>query len=277
MLAKLLKFEFKALSIYLFPLYSIVLLFTLVFSLIYNTSFIHSFLSDNFYSMSRVILIVLYVAIIVAMEIITFIVTAKRMYNNLLGDDGYLMNTIPVKASNNILCKTISAVIWNIIAGIIFCVSIAAIMCSNLSFQEIFSSISVILQKIVEAKNILQGDFYIYFLEVFIYVLLSEIAGTLIIYASVCIGHLFSRKIIGSIGGFILCQAIMLFLSAAIDYFIFGRTNFNNNNAITSISDLNNTFYYHGILIANNLLYIFIIVSCFCTSKYIIEHKLNLE
>lgn len=275
MLVKLLKFELKAMSKVLLPLYAVTVSFTITFSLLFNTSFIKTFLSDYFYDITRISSISFYVSVIIAMEIVTFIVIVRRMYCNLLGDDGYLMNTIPVKASHNVLCKTISAAFWNIIATIIFCTSVIVILYSNVSFQEILSGLTQVYSKVIEAKDILQGDFYLYIVEIIFYLILSEIAAILIIYASICIGHLFKRKIIGSIGAFIIIEVVMLGIATIIDYFILGTTSINDSSTINSISQLKDS-YYHLTLISSNLLYIFITIVCFNICNYIIDKKLNL-
>ena len=51
----------------------------------------------SFINMMRMASIVVYFALIVATIAMTFVIIIQRFYKNLLGDEGYLMFTLPVK------------------------------------------------------------------------------------------------------------------------------------------------------------------------------------
>ena len=51
-----------------------------------------------------------------AVIIVTFIIIIQRFYKNLLCDEGYLMNTLPVSVWKNITSKLIVATVWNIVS-----------------------------------------------------------------------------------------------------------------------------------------------------------------
>ena len=53
------------------------------------------------------------------MFVATLIVVIQRFYKSLLGDEGYLMFTIPVKAWQNILNKLLVSMLWTFTSTVI--------------------------------------------------------------------------------------------------------------------------------------------------------------
>ena len=64
----------------------------------------------NIKTILSVISMVGYVVLIISISAITLIIMVQRFYKNLLGDEGYLMFTLPVKTWQNVLNKLIFAV-----------------------------------------------------------------------------------------------------------------------------------------------------------------------
>ena len=94
MLGKLMKYEIKATGRTLIPLYIALLAFAII-----NKIFIGTGLSDKlegFGSIPFILSIFGYGFTMAAVFIVTFFVIIQRFYKNLLGDEGYLMNTLPV-------------------------------------------------------------------------------------------------------------------------------------------------------------------------------------
>ncbi|MEG2857647.1 MAG: hypothetical protein RR994_03400, partial [Clostridia bacterium] len=106
MLGKLLKYEMKSTARIFLPLYGCIVVFAAI---------VRAFMQINTGAGSRLLNILsglsvfLYVAIIISTFVITLIVLIQRFYRNLLGDEGYLMHTLPVRTRQQIGAKLIAA------------------------------------------------------------------------------------------------------------------------------------------------------------------------
>ena len=92
MLGKLIKHEFRATGRIMVP----VLLAVLALAVLANISFlVIDYVSNAFLSMLLGLLIAAYFIGLVALGVITIIIMVYRFYKNMLGDQGYLMMTLP--------------------------------------------------------------------------------------------------------------------------------------------------------------------------------------
>ena len=109
MLGKLMKYEFKATARIFLPMFAALLVVSLV-SRIFITLRVETPMAIG---------IALSVIMIIAVCVITLIITLQRFYKNLLTNEGYLMFTLPVKTDSIIWSKMIVATIWSILSLII--------------------------------------------------------------------------------------------------------------------------------------------------------------
>ena len=109
MLGKLMKYEFRATAIYFLPIYAMLIL---VSGLRYAVSLITEKFSGSYPVFSTFGLSAAYFLLAFGLAVTTFVVIIIRFYKNLLGAEGYLMFTLPVSISQNILAKLIPAVVW---------------------------------------------------------------------------------------------------------------------------------------------------------------------
>ena len=114
MLGKLLKYEFKATSRILLPLYGALLIFAFIVKIFIGTK-LDGVNMDFLGGIPAVVSIFTYGATMAAVFIVTIFIIIQRFYKNLLGDEGYLMNTLPVSTTSNISSKLISAIIWSLV------------------------------------------------------------------------------------------------------------------------------------------------------------------
>lgn len=255
MLGKLIKYELKATARTLIPLYIALLAFALINRLFMGSG--NNIDIDLLGGIPMMMSMFAYGCTMAAVFIITFFVIVQRFYKNLLGDEGYLMNTLPVKAWMNISSKLIASIIWSIVSGIIAILSIIIMAFS----QDIFNILRNIFFEMNNVINLPQGYFG-FMLEVILYGFVSMIASTLMLYLSISIGHLFNkRRILASFGAFIVLNMII----SAIKGTIQGSVDIVNNSSI--IPDI------HGLLVFDILLVIVFFIAC----NYIIKNKLNLE
>ncbi|AWK49767.1 ABC transporter permease [Clostridium beijerinckii] len=267
MLGKLMKYELKATARTLIPLYIALLAFAII-----NKFFIGTGLSDKlegFGSIPFILSIFGYGCTMAAVFIVTFFVIIQRFYKNLLGDEGYLMNTLPVSTITNITSKISIATFWNIVSGLVAMLSII-IMAFNPDafiyfFRELFNALS-------EGYAELGFEIYIVIIEVIIAVLVYLVKSLTMIYASISIGHLFSKhRILSSFGAFIVLNLVTAAISSVI------VIAFSHSNFASMFDNIESIFPIHMILLPTILFNLLLLIAYFIITNYILKNKLNLE
>lgn len=104
MLRKLLKYELSAMGRILLPLYGALIFMSLIMGIVVNVLDVLPIFSG--------IVVFLYVAVAVGSAVMTVIIIVQRFYKNLLGNEGYLMFTLPVSIGKHVWNKVIAAGIW---------------------------------------------------------------------------------------------------------------------------------------------------------------------
>ncbi|HCW52813.1 MAG TPA: ABC transporter permease [Clostridium sp.] len=267
MLKKLIKYEFKATGRTILPLYGGLLIFAIILRMFHNNSEI---LDSTFSKLALMLSIFVYGFIMAAVFIATFFIIVQRYHKNLLGDEGYLMHTLPVMPYKNIISKLITSSIWSIISCIIAVLSILILFVDKSFINSFFN---FFIPNIKDAFNELGGISYIISLEMIILGLLELIQFILQLYASISLGHLFnSAKILLSVVAFIALSTLEGFISSNL---FIGLNNLLNIPSLSFISDsLNNLSWLFMACISIKFIY-----SCiyFFITNYLLKNKLNLE
>jgi len=199
MLGKLLKYEVKATSRLLLPLFIALVIFAAITRAI-------TALSPNSYSTPAVISMIIYGLIMVAMFVTTFITILYRFHKNLLADEGYLMHTLPVPVWQHILSKLLVSILWIVASGAVAMVSIMILGFEISDFTGIYAFFADTYQR---AFAEIGFTLYVLSFEVILGFFLSVAYGILIIYAAMAIGHMFNRhKILASFGAFLVLNTI---------------------------------------------------------------------
>lgn len=262
MLRKLMKYEIKATGRILIPLYVVLLAFAGIIKIFIGTNVEPDTLTLK--SISMIISIFVYGCTMAAVFIVTFFIIVQRFYKNLLGDEGYLMNTLPVPIWKNICGKLFVAIIWNIVSGVVAITSVLILAYQKGAFSEFINSIT----KFLESCYIEIGmNIYLVAFEIIILMIMAMISSVMVLYASIALGHLSSkRRVLSAFGGFIVLSIITSTIASTI-----GKIILPNN----TISLTFNSFQWvivqvlliHGVFIAG---YYFI-------CHYVMKNRLNLE
>lgn len=109
MLGKLMKYEFRATAIYFLPIYAALVLIS---GMRYIVGIIAQNFSNGITNLMTFGLSSVYLLLAVCLAVTAFVVIIIRFYKNLLGNEGYLMFTLPVTVEQNILAKLIPAAVW---------------------------------------------------------------------------------------------------------------------------------------------------------------------
>lgn len=260
MLSKLLKYEIKSTARLFLPLYMAVIIFAGINRLLFSNSFSGTSIPLNLQGIISFISMFIYVILIVGMMAMTLIVMIQRFYKSLLGDEGYLMFTLPVQTWKHIMNKLIVAMFWTILSAIIAVCSIFIIAYVNGPSIK-FSEISELFRNYIG---------YTGMIEIVILVLLSIAAYILMIYAAIALGHLFSKhKLLASFGMYIGISTISQMLLTAFIPLI-NLQSF-TAAAVPSHSQIQMLFLYSIIYSA------IVIIGCFALSNLLLKRNLNLE
>lgn len=274
MLGKLMKYELKATGRTLIPLYIALLAFAII-NKIFLVTGLSSKLSNlglgGFGSIPFILSAFAYGCTMAAVFIVTFFIIIQRFYRNLLGDEGYLMNTLPVSTIENITSKLSIATFWNIVSGFVASLSIIIMTFEPNAFGRILHDAS---RSLSQGYSEFGMQAYVIIIEFFITALIYLMKFLCMIYASISIGHLFSKhRILSSFGAFIVLNLITGAITSTITiaFSIVGRSI--NMHLDSSFSIL----IVHTALIAITLFNLIFLIIYFLITHYILKNKLNLE
>lgn len=264
MLNKLMKYEIKATARIFIPLYIALIVLSFVNKIFIATP---STSIRGILSITSALSIFAYISLIIGIQVITFVVQVQRFYKNLLGDEGYLMFTVPVKPWQLITSKLIISTLWLILSSLISVLSVFIIMPLN-AFKDIMNGFSQAISEVLRlfgASTILFGS------EFLVICILGTLLSTLVIYAAIALGHLaYKRKILTSFGMFLVIstvlQFIMLIYIVALEKSIF-----------RNIANFTLFAQAQSVLLCILIYLIVCVVGLFILTKYILDKKLNLE
>lgn len=202
MLTKLLKYEFRSIGRQLIPLYLGILGLAVV-----NHFFWFSSPSDRgvmnhlMNGVPAMITMMAYVAVCVALAVITILLIIQRFYKGLLTEEGYLMFTLPCKTWQLIASKGITAAVMTTVG---ICVGILSAMLMGMSLSnwgDFFGGFGKIPWGELFKAHALWPLYLVEGLVLIIVALFSSIGH---VYASISIGHLFNRhRVAWAIGAYI--------------------------------------------------------------------------
>lgn len=130
-----------------------------------------------------------FVGVLFTMVVVSMIFIIKRFYQGLMGDEGYLMHTLPVQTWQLVASKLICAVVVTAINAVIAVLSMFLLM--PVQWMELFSG------ELWEA--VLRGlakhpDTMLYLAEFALLALAVLVFGLTTLYLAMAIGHLFQRR-----------------------------------------------------------------------------------
>ena len=128
MLGKLMKYDLRSMLRKFGPLWIAAVALSVVCGLYFRL--IDSVSSSNFIMKMLVgLLPAALFGIFVAMAVMALIFVCSRFYKGLLGDEGYLMHTLPVTAGAHIASKGLTALILEIVSGLValLCITLVAV------------------------------------------------------------------------------------------------------------------------------------------------------
>ena len=270
MLVKLLKYELKSTSRIVLYIYGGILAAALLLGILcrflsgtwaevdgMNVT-ISSGDSNGILEIAVFALVMIYIFLITALGVLTFIMIIMRFYNNLLQGEGYLMHTLPVPTWMLVASKLIVALLWNLAALVV--IALSGLLIAGISglgaYILQYVDLAQIWRQIWESVDINA-------MLIPITVLLTSIVGILEFYFCMSVGNLSSQhKLLSSVGAFVGVQIVTSIASAVI-----------GNRMIVQMNETFSMqpFFWHSIV--GNLI---LAVVFFAGTNWLLSRRLNL-
>ena len=216
MLGKLLKYELAATGRRLPLLYGVLIVISLLFGIIIGTGAWDNVVVGR-------ISTALYVMAAITLGLLTLIVLIQRFYKNLLGNEGYLMMTLPAGPGAHVASKLISATIWIILGGIAGVVALNLLLyfTSGGTWYFSFRAFAEMIKGALAADG---GWLVLVELVVLVILVCAEIAAK--VYAAIAIGHQWSNhRALGAVLAYVGLSVIEAIASIPLQN-IFGEDGF---------------------------------------------------
>lgn len=200
MLGKLLKYDFRSMG----KQFAFIWPAALVMALLNRFTIGSLDSSDVTRELFSGVAMLVYVAILIALFVIALIFVIQRFYLGLLGDEGYLMFTLPVHPWQLIVSKAICALAATT-------VSILVALCSILLLVPgAMSELLGVFPAFFAALGREGGQGALLLMELLLAALVGGLAGFFQLYLAMAIGHLFGKNRIAlSVVAYIAIQAVL--------------------------------------------------------------------
>lgn len=205
----------------------------------------------------------------IAINVVTFVMIVRRFYTSFFTDEGYLTFTLPLTMNCHLMIKIASMILWNILSVIVTMIGILII------FGGIAVGYTDMLKQVfAEAQyafdwiwTSIKADLRISHISLSIIALLTDfIFQSILLYFSITIGCMVFKK--HRLVGAILCV-----------FCIDGVHSFLSNFCSALLTEFNVVSETAGLLavIIGIIVSVIGIIALYCSMKYILERKLNLE
>ncbi len=281
MLGKLIKHEFKAVNRLMIPLHLALILVSIIgrFYIQYGvlSDAGQTFMSQNlWFTIINGSLAGMYVVALIAISIVTHLyLQILRPRKTLFTDEGYLTHTLPVSAADHIWSKLIVAFVWSVLDTVLILLSLLAMFVNKLVLADFSSLFRTLIESFSEAF----GMSFAMGMTLFVLITIFDtIAGILIIYACMAVGHSFNNhKILASIGIYAGYNVVVSLISSIFTT-ILGTRSVSTPNAILAYATMAGTSsYFWGVMIYSLILSIALAVGAFAATNYFLKRRLNLE
>ncbi len=273
MLSKLINHEFKATRRIFLPFYGLIFALAII-------NAISIALDHSLESLPGGWILVAYIVAMCAIGIIAFVYMIRRFYVNLLGDEGYLMFTLPVRPSELIWSKCIVSVVWFFVSALVGILSliIVTISISGLIRGSFWNEAGSVLFMLFE-----QNGVHTVFIPLVALVLAIVWMANFCmhIYACLAIGGLANNHRLGAAIGAYVVISFAWNLLVALSASISDALNLPDLNLHVSLNlnpgYVQNHYQIYLVLAICILWEAINVIANFLITNYLLSHKLNLQ
>lgn len=225
------------------------------------------------------IVIFLFVAGLMAVCIMSIVVVINRFRRNLLGDEGYLMFTLPVSVDAHIWAKLIVSAIW-FAATFLTCMLAMVLMlvCNVDQFAINWSEVGYVFSELGRAlKNFGVLHVVAYCLELLVIFFGSVCVTCLTFYCAMAVGYSFSnRKVLMSIVAFIGIDILFTVLQALVVMLLNNIPGIEQFMENLDLSRIGTAGSVHLVLLGGILHAVIYAVLLYIPTRLLLKKKLNL-
>ncbi len=242
MLGKLIKYEFKATSRIFIPLILGYL----------GVGLLARGLNEIIQSSDFIALMIIWLIVNVGFSLLNIGISffpifssASRFNKNLMGNEGYLMNTLPVSANKLVLSKFIVSASWYILSAIgLFGVQVLMLV-GDETFGEIMELFKLLFGSFIDSFT----NHPMLVISIIILIVTSILSFILQIYASICLGQLSNsaRSL----------KAVLIFIGLFVVSIIFSTSTLQivGENLDSTVSNYNAAYVVLWIFIGYNIIF----------------------
>ena len=210
---------------------------------------------------------------LLAMLVLLVLVPVQRFYKNLLGDEGYLMFTLPATPAQQICSKLFSGVIWAA-AGVVVCVLAVLLFCWNLPDVMDLSSVAASFQSETGLS------FYLVLLLFSVFLLFAFVNTWLHFYLCMAIGGQWPQnRLLASAAAYLILNAalqILLFVGLIAAALVFYTLDSGSFRGLQTLAQQSPMGFFFGILGVNADLMAVLDLVYFFATRWLLGKRLNL-
>lgn len=260
MLSKLLKYELKSTARVFLPLYVTLLIVATINGLFINSEIFNA----------QGLLMMIFGALLIALFVITVIVLIQRFSKNLLGDEGYLMFTLPVKSSSILISKYLVTILWTVLSGFVSVIAflliilISSCISGGINISEYMQILSEFMKTIFSSEYLSSAT------NIMLVIFISYSTFVFTVYLALSMGQLpiFNKhRNLASISSFIGINIIFSFIKNAIIMMLV-KTHVENMQIYGLSGTIGNFRTFMNIIL---------LIGLFFGTRFILDKKLNLE
>lgn len=290
MLKKLMKYDFKALYRVLLPVYGVLAGVAVVSSLLIRLGEASWGVEASAEGINIAVTLVETVSVIAlgfcmlsifALVVLAVIWVYARFYQNMLTNEGYLTHTLPVKSSSLLVSKAVTAMIafaTTVIAGfaaLMIFFGLNDLLSGTTLFTGFFNTLGAFVREVFELFG--TGRSILMAAEVLILVAAVLLATALMVYLSMIIGSVISRKhkLAAAFASYFGVNVATQILSSVLIVII----SVNLNRLDTGVSQQGVEVFFgalQGVLIPMVFYYAAVCVGMFLLSNHLLKNKLNI-
>lgn len=280
MFGKLMYYEFRYMLRIFVPMWVLFLVLSIINGFTMGVQSTGDYITQLYLSDASWLTFLLLMALILvgsAMAVVALVVIIQRFYRGLLKDEGYLMFTLPVKSGALINAKGLSATILMAITAVVGILGMIILMVGISWGQldgigELFSAIG----RGIESLGLTPFSLIMVILWGILLAISSVASSLYLIYLALALGHLAKKhrvawSILAYLGINLLQSAVTTFLASVTNWESVGEILMELVNGMTSAQSI------VTVEIVSTVGYLVLTVIYFFVTRYILDHRLNLE
>lgn len=211
MLGKLLKQEFRATGRIMLPVFGALVLL----SVLANISFrLLDRVDGGFLGFVLGFVVFVFVLGMFGAAVMTLVLLVTRFHRNLLGDEGYLMHTLPVSVHGLIGSKLIVSLVWFLATGLILLLIgfLTGLIQSGTNLKELFLQLPSWkeLKALLLGQGVTEADIARFLTQLLAFVVLTTLSTCLHFYSAMAMGHMFNKdKVLLSVVFFVVISFVL--------------------------------------------------------------------